>query len=128
VRKRVLLADGDCGLLSIRSLRLRIEGYEVEEVGDSGGVVRALEWFAPDLLLLDPAIPGGEPLLREIRGQRRYQALKVVINSARDFGSAPSFCRELGADAFLTKPVDHDGLLGTLRKLLPAAASRATAA
>jgi phosphoribosyl 1,2-cyclic phosphodiesterase len=118
MRKRILLADGDCGLLSIRSLRLRIEGYEVMGVGDYAEAVLAMDSFAPHVLLLDPAIRGGEDLLRAIRSQRRYDAVKVVINSAMDFEAEHSFCRDLGADAFLAKPLEHDALIRTLRKLL----------
>jgi phosphoribosyl 1,2-cyclic phosphodiesterase len=118
VKTRLLLADGDCGLLSIRSLRLRIDGFEVLETGDSALAARALEHFRPDALLLDPAIPGGEALLRAIRGDRRHDALKVIVNSAKDYEAEHSFCRDLGADAFLAKPVDHARLVRTLHRVL----------
>jgi phosphoribosyl 1,2-cyclic phosphodiesterase/CheY-like chemotaxis protein len=118
VRKRLLLADPDRGLLSIRSLRLRIEGYEVLEVADCAAAIRAMDGYAPDVLLLDPAIAGGEHLLRAIRSHRRYDGVKIVVNSAAASDAEQGYCRDLGADAFLAKPVEHDLLARTVRRLL----------
>ena len=118
MRKRILIADGDRGLLSIRSLRLRIEGYEVVEAGDCDAAKRAMDGFQPHVLVLDPAITGGESLLGWVRGQPRHDAVKIVVNSARDFSAEHEYCGDLGADAYLPKPLEHDELIRTTRRLL----------
>lgn len=118
MKKRILLADGDCGLLSIRSLRLRIEGYEVTEVDDCAAAMRAMDQFQPHVLLLDPAMNGGVALLKWVRGNRRHDEVKIVINSARSFDAEHSFCGDLGADAYLAKPLEHDQLIRVTRRLL----------
>jgi len=118
MRRRVLLADGDAGLISIRSLRLRIDGYEVLEVRDGTAAREALDTFRPDVLLFDPSIDGGEALLPWLREQRTYDGVKVVVNSATALDGEHAYCRDLGADAFIAKPLEHERLLRTLNKVL----------
>ena len=119
MKRRILLADCDSGLISIRSLRLRIDGYEVMEARDGAAARSALEAFRPDVLLLDPAIPGGEALMPWIREHHLFDTMKIVLNTARDCDTDEvSFCRDLGADAYIAKPAEHDRLLRTLDKVL----------
>jgi phosphoribosyl 1,2-cyclic phosphodiesterase/CheY-like chemotaxis protein len=119
-RTKLLLIDDDAGLLAIRKMRFEAEGYEVKDVDDSSRAIEAIAAFEPGLVMLDLMLPkvSGEDLIRLIREDKRYDAVKIVVNTAKSFESDYKFCLESGADAYLTKPVEHDDLSKTIRKLL----------
>lgn len=119
-RKRVLLVDDDADLLSIRKLRLLAEGYSVHAV-DSGAVaMNAIDMFQPDIIVLDLIMPGisGETLLKQVRDNERFRAIKVIINSAKTYERDQRHCLESGADAYLAKPAEHDALASLISRLL----------
>ena len=120
VRKKILLVDDDADLLALRRIRLLSDGYEVREVGDGALAMEAMAAFRPDLVILDLLMPNvsGDTLLRQIRETPAYEAVRVIVSSAKNFKSDQKLCLDLGADAFLTKPVDHGVLAVTIRKLL----------
>jgi DNA-binding response OmpR family regulator len=118
--KRILVVEEDADLLAIRALRFATEGYEVREVASCERVPQTLEDFRPDLMILDTPGPGApaEALLRLIRSNPRFDAMKIVVNSAHNFEDDTHFCAELGADAYLPKPVEYQTLIETVRRLL----------
>lgn len=120
IRKKILLVDDDPSLLSIRRLRLQAEGYDVREVTDGNFALEAMASFQPEVVILDLLMPNmsGETLLRQIREDPAYERVKIIVNSAKNFESDHRACLELGAQAYLVKPVDHSALSSTIRKLL----------
>ena len=79
----------------------------------------------PDLLLLDlhlPDLPGEQILTRMRRDpEEAIRRLPVVVMSADATAASIERLTVLGADAYLTKPLDLSTLLGTLKKHLEAA-------
>ncbi|MDR7534010.1 MAG: ATP-binding protein [Armatimonadota bacterium] len=74
----------------------------------------------PDLILLDlhlPDVPGDE-LLRRFKAHPNLQHIPVVVLSADATAARVQQVRELGAVAYLTKPVDVARLLRLLDELL----------
>jgi PAS domain S-box-containing protein len=75
----------------------------------------------PDLVLLDLHLPDmqGEDVLRQLRSDERTASIPVVVISA---DATPGAIRRLlaaGADAYLTKPIDLDDFLVTIRRFAP---------
>src|SRR5262245_27885801 len=120
VRGRILLVDDDPVLLALRKTRLRAEGFETAEVDDGACVMEALEAFRPALVILDLLMPNvsGETLLGRIRADPAWRRVKIIVSSAKNFESDHLTCLELGADAYLAKPVDHEALTTTIRRLI----------
>lgn len=77
----------------------------------------------PDLILLDIQLPGmdGYEVLRELRADPRTQHIPVVAVSANAMPSDLASGQHAGFDAYLTKPLDLELLLGTVRRLADAA-------
>ncbi|HEX2208684.1 MAG TPA: PAS domain S-box protein [Longimicrobium sp.] len=77
----------------------------------------------PDLVLLDLHLPdlNGEEVLRRLRADPRTAHIPVVIISADATRDSLDRLRALGADAYLTKPLDLDEFLATLGTHLPGA-------
>jgi len=120
---KILLVDDDPGLLRLLSIRLRAEGYEVEAVESAHKALAILNRFSPDLVITDLRMDkmDGIGLLKEL--QTRSPGLRVVIITAH--GTIPDavLATQSGAFGFLTKPVDKDELLQTVRKAIKVSGS-----
>lgn len=71
----------------------------------------------PDLILLDLNLPGksGQEVLAEIKADERLRTIPVVIlTSSRDEADVRGAYRHW-ANCYVTKPVDYDGFVETVR-------------
>ena len=120
---KILLVDDDPGLLRLLSIRLRAEGYEVEAVESAHKALAILNRFSPDLVITDLRMDkmDGIGLLKEL--QTRSPGLRVVIVTAH--GTIPDavVATQSGAFGFLTKPIDKDELMQTVRKAIKVSGS-----
>jgi CheY-like chemotaxis protein len=84
------------------------------------GVELARE-HVPDIVLLDLHLPdiSGEEVLRRLRSDPRTARIPVVIVSADATVASLERLRALGADAYLTKPLDVDEFLRVVEGFLP---------
>ena len=120
---KILLVDDDPGLLRLLSIRLRAESYEVEAVESAHKALAVLNRFSPDLVITDLRMDkmDGIGLLKEL--QTRSPGLRVVIITAH--GTIPDavVATQSGAFGFLTKPIDKDELMQTVRKAIKVSGS-----
>ena len=120
---KILLVDDDPGLLRLLSIRLRAEGYEVEAVESAHKALAILNRFSPDLVITDLRMDkmDGIGLLKEL--QTRSPGLRVVIVTAH--GTIPDavVATQSGAFGFLTKPIDKDELMQTVKKAIKVSGS-----
>ncbi len=118
VKERILVVDDDMDFLELVSTLLRGEGYEVD-TAKSGreGLERCIEYFY-SLILIDIKLPdfdGIELLTRIVDADPKIR--KVIITGYPSLENARQ-ALNLGADAYLVKPVKAEELLGTVRKQL----------
>lgn len=103
-RGRVLVVDHDTRLSRLVTDHLIADGYAAEAVHDGfTGLDRAVEG-APDVVVLDPAVPGlpgGEVMAR----LRRVAAVPVIIVSDRVTAEDRIAGLLMGADDYVTKPL-----------------------
>jgi DNA-binding response OmpR family regulator len=106
---RKLLAD----LLSVRGY-----GVVTAESGEDG--LAKLQAVKPDLVLLDVVMPGlsGYEVCRRIRADAGTAVLPVVMVTALDPAQERIKGLEVGADDFLTKPINQAELLARVKSLL----------
>ncbi len=113
----ILLVDDDPSLLKLLQLRLNASGYKVL-TADSGEAALQQLNERIDLVLTDLRMEGmdGMELFQAV--ERRFPQLPVVIMTAH--GSIPEavHATQQGVFGFLTKPIDRDQLLDTLRNAL----------
>ena len=112
---RVWIVDDDPAIRELLSFMVAEDGYQVEPFA-SGGEVLATAHEPPAAVLLDLMMPevDGVAVLKELG--RRHPSLPVIILTAvNDVGRAVEVTK-LGAYDYLTKPVDKDRLLTTLRR------------
>lgn len=116
----VLVVDDDHNLRETLCDLLTDAGYQVSGAPNGLAALSLLNEIETDLVLCDWRMPdmGGEAFLRRMGAERERQATPVLIMTA--FGSGPSAMQamQLGAYDFLTKPLDRDVVLSTIRRAL----------
>lgn len=80
----------------------------------------------PDLILLDLHLPDtpGDEVLRQLRSDARTRDIPVIIISADATPSRILRLRAAGADDYITKPLDVDGFLAAVDRVLGAGTGR----
>ncbi|HKM37484.1 MAG TPA: sigma-54 dependent transcriptional regulator, partial [Thiopseudomonas sp.] len=114
----ILLVEDDSGLRELMQEELEAEGYKVTACGDAEQGKQILAEQAPDLLISDLRLPGADGLSLLPSLALSDSAPAVLIITA--FGSVQQAVKALqaGADDFLTKPLEMDHFLLTVRRLL----------
>jgi two-component system, OmpR family, response regulator MprA len=117
VADRVLVVDDDPPLRRMLARTLAAEGYEVTVAGDGGGALVEAERTAPDVIVLDVAMPGldGLTVARRLRG--KGLPTPILMLTARDAVPDRVAGLEAGADDYLVKPFAVQELIARLRAL-----------
>jgi DNA-binding response OmpR family regulator len=122
VTSRVLIVDDEpTNTLLLESMLAEEPELEIKSINDSRLAEREFLDFEPDLMLLDFHMPrpDGMEILTRLRGARDSLGyLPVVILTADTSRLARNSALVLGADDFLTKPLDRDEVLLRVRNLL----------
>jgi DNA-binding response OmpR family regulator len=82
------------------------EGHDVRTASDGQQAMAAVLEAAPDVLLLDVMMPRGNgyEICRELRASPDYDAVRIVMLTARGGDADQRAGIALGADAYVTKP------------------------
>ncbi|HEY8586433.1 MAG TPA: response regulator [Rhodanobacter sp.] len=115
--RHVLLVDDDMRNLFALSKVLRGWQMQVTPAQDGARALRMLAGDAmPDLLLIDIMMPGmdGYAMIRTIREQARYSALPIIALTAKAMAGDREKCLAMGANDYLSKPIDLDHLATTM--------------
>jgi two-component system, OmpR family, response regulator len=113
---RILFADSEPHIRQLCLEELQDEGYDVRVAGKADEVVRLAESFKPDMVILDVLLPdmSGLEAGRLIKGSNR----KTMVVLYSHF-LPPHDLSSWGADDFVIKSPNLDGLKATVRRLLP---------
>lgn len=117
----VLIVEDDPDQLALADLRVSMAGYRVRVANSVNAYLQSmLDEGAPDLLLLDVALPDGNgfDVLAKIRRHPVLGALPVVMLTAKDDAADIGKGLLLGADGYVTKPYTKNILAGVIRQVL----------
>ena len=97
---------------------LAAEGFEARAAPDGGAALAAIEESAPDVLVLDVAMPGLDGLDVARRVRTKGLAFPILLLTARDAVAERVAGLDAGADDYLVKPFATEELLARIRALL----------
>jgi two-component system KDP operon response regulator KdpE len=114
---RILLVDDDPAIL--RSVRRALEGYDysVRALEGAAGVLRAMEEFRPDVVLLDLVLPDGDGISL-CAALRPISDVPIIVLSAIGEDAKKVQALDAGADDYVTKPFSMEVLLARVRVAL----------
>ena len=123
--KHILIVDEDREARAALAGHLEQHGFRVTAAGSGVGMQRALERARIDLVLID--LHPGEDGARVTRTLRAGGDLPFIILARRDDAVDRIVGLEMGADDYLTKPVNPRELLARMRNILRRSSGNASA-
>ena len=117
IRDKIIIVEDDPGISKYLQAALRSHEYDTLLAPDGKTALEMIASHCPDLLLLDLGLPDmdGSEIIRSVRAWSR---MPIIIISARSAEIDKAAALDMGADDYLTKPVDLDELLLHVQALL----------
>lgn len=121
----ILLVEDDVMNREMIARYLSGKGYQVISAGDGANAVLLAKKEHPQLILMDMGLPiiNGWQATHRIKTSSETRDIPVVALTAFVMAEDRQRCLAVGCDAFETKPVNFERLLGTMRDLLSQGAS-----
>ncbi|MFZ1081389.1 MAG: hybrid sensor histidine kinase/response regulator [Candidatus Kryptoniota bacterium] len=122
----ILLVDDEEENLELFSTILEDVGYRVVTATNAGNALELLKSNKPDLIISDIYMPemGGFEFYERVQKIAELRSVPFIFLSALADRQHVNEGKELGADDYLTKPIDIDELITTVRGKLKRAAVR----
>lgn len=123
MQKKILIVDDDPNIVISLEYLMKREGYSVAVAMDGEAALAAVANIVPDLILLDIMMPkkDGFEVCRIIRANPDWQAIKILMLTAKARDTERSKGLALGADIYMTKPFSTKDLVEQVKQLLVAA-------
>lgn len=119
-RNKILIIEDDEDMRRALNIRLRASEYDTAFASDAVMALSVAKKEAPDLILLDLGLPGGDGfvVLDRMKNIASLACTPVIVVSARDPKGNQQRALDAGAEAFFQKPVDNDELMKAIYRAL----------
>jgi chemotaxis family two-component system response regulator PixH len=116
----VMVVEDSITDMELLTLYLQKEGLSVIPAKSGEDAQARLQQKKPDLIVLDVILPGqsGFQLCRQLKSNPETQGIPIVLCSTKKTEVDKQWGKMGGADAYLTKPIDRDKLLETIRRFI----------
>ncbi|MCF6240457.1 MAG: response regulator [Bacteroidales bacterium] len=118
--KKILVIEDSETMLKLINVLLKKEGFEVFEARNGWeGLEKANEQL-PDLIVSDIIMPGldGFNLLKQLKKYPLINKIPLIFLSGKDDVLSIDEGINLGASAFLTKPLDAEKFIKTINRMI----------
>ena len=119
-RNKILIIEDDSDMRRGLNIRLRASNYDTAFASDAVMALSIAKKEAPDLILLDLGLPGGDGflVLDRMKNIASLACTPVIVLSARDRQANEERALKAGAEAYFQKPVDNDQLIEAIQQAL----------
>ena len=119
-KKRILIVDDEKDFIDALSARLEARGFDIIEAYTGKEGIEKAHSEKPDLIILDIMLPemDGYDVCRKLKIDENYKNIPIIMLTAKFQPSDVKFAKEMGADEYLTKPLELDLLLDLVSKFL----------
>ena len=117
---KILIVDDEEKNIKLLKGILASEGYQLNGALNGEEALKKVAAIGPDLILLDIMMPGmdGFEVCKRLKQDESTQMIPIVMVTALDEKEYSTRAMKVGADDFLTKPVDHTELIVRVKSLL----------
>jgi CheY-like chemotaxis protein len=115
----VLVVDDDEVIRQLIAVNLTLEGFDVATAVDGQDCLDKVAAIDPDVITLDVMMPrlDGWVTASLLRRNPETSGIKVVLITARAQEDDKARGRQIGVDAYLTKPFDPSEMIRVVREL-----------
>jgi DNA-binding response OmpR family regulator len=116
--KKILLVEDEAEVRQFLQTTLEMEGYTVLTAPNGVKLISKIRVDKPHVVLLDIMLPwvDGYELCKAIKAHPEYRRIPVIFVSVRNSEEEIQAGRACGADDYITKPIDIETFLATVRK------------
>jgi phosphoribosyl 1,2-cyclic phosphodiesterase/CheY-like chemotaxis protein len=114
------LVDDDPDVLALLTKVLEDAGHRVEASPSSLQAMKQIPVTRPDCVLTDLLMPemDGFVLVRELRRRPELEHMKIIVLSAKAYEFDRRRAKELGADGYITKPIERTSLVESITAIM----------
>jgi len=121
---KLLIIDDEKDFVEAIAARLAAKGLEILKAFDGREGLEKARSEKPDLVILDVIMPemNGYDVCRKLKvdEDKDVRSIPVIMLTAKFEPNDIKFGREMGADAYMTKPLELEPLLREIDRLLSA--------
>ncbi|SNB46206.1 response regulator [Geobacter sp. DSM 9736] len=127
---KLLLADDSITIQKVVSIIFAGEDCELTIVGDGIAAVEKAVEILPDIMLLDALMPGmsGYEVCEAVRRDHRLRGTPILLLTGAFEPFDPEKASISGADDFISKPFESQGLIDKVRSLIELGRERKSSA
>lgn len=106
--KKILIVDDEKDFIDTIAERLALKGFEIIEAFNGKEGLDKAHTEKPDIILLDVMMPemNGYDVCRKLKIDEKYRNIPIIMLTAKFQPNDVEFGKEMGADAYLTKPLE----------------------
>lgn len=118
----VLIVDDNLDAREMYAIYLEHAGFRAQEAGDGETAIELARRDRPAVILMDATMPrlDGWEAARRLKADAATRNIPLIMLTAHAFAEHRERAANVGADAFLAKPVLPDVLAVEIRKVLSA--------
>jgi len=118
----VLIVDDNVDAREMYAIYLEHAGFRAAEAADGETALEMVRAERPAVILMDATMPrmDGWEAARRLKADGDTRSIPLIMLTAHAFAEHRDRAAEVGADAFLSKPVLPDALAVEIRKVLAA--------
>jgi DNA-binding response OmpR family regulator len=118
-KKKILVVDDVRETLLALKIRLEYAGYDVFTAADGEAGLKAARDLKPHLILLDVMLPkiDGFSVCRLLKFDDEYARIPIIMLTAKGQASDMDIGKQVGADAYMTKPYNAKDLIAKVTEL-----------
>jgi CheY-like chemotaxis protein len=116
----VLIVDDNLDAREMYAIYLEHAGFRAAEAGDGETAIDIARRDVPSVILMDATMPrlDGWEAARQLKADPQTRHIPLIMLTAHAFVEHKARAAEVGADAFLAKPVLPDALAAEIRRVL----------
>ena len=119
-KKRILVVEDQAVIVGMLKMRLEANNYEVITAGDGQEGLEKAHKENPNLIILDIMLPkmNGYKVCQLLKADPKYSKIPIIISSGRTPQEVGKMGKEVGVDAYISKPFEAEVLLSKIKELL----------
>ena len=125
--RKILVVEDHADTRELLARLLELENFSVVTAADAVAALKSVESEDPDIVVTDVGMPNleGIEMIKTLRSQSKFESLPIVSMTAYGQGIA-SEALVAGADSSLTKPLEFEQLIDSIKLLIGRELSRAS--